>query len=228
MVIDSGIPPVPQVPFAELLLECIDALEHPSLDGDERATHLRLLDAAVNDHRLTVGLRETLSEVADIFRNQGRVHPLDDPNVRTGILAAALTKEIGQVRYVYHGTNFRWLAGMAHEGLVPGRSKVWKDEFVPRSHCDSAVFFTSSWRDAVQWAYVAHLHSPGRPEGKPRTPAIIRLPADGLELEPDARASAPGCLMVRGPVRLVDPHVISGQLSGFPLWRPLAEALATK
>lgn len=230
MLIDSDLPPVPQMSFDDLLLECIDALEHPSMDGDDRETHLQLVGAAVNDNHLDAALRKVLLEVVDIFRHQGMVHPLDDPDPRTERLVTALTHEAGEAvpRYVYHGTIFGRLPLIAKEGLVPGGSKVWRQGEELRPHCDSAVFFTPSWREAIQWAMAAHCHSHGPSKGRHRMPAIIRLPANGLALEPDPRAAAPGCLMVRSSVPLADPHVILGKLSGFPNWRPLAEVLATK
>ncbi len=49
MMIDSDLPPVPQVSFDELLLECVDALVTPSMEGAWRERHLLLLDEASND-----------------------------------------------------------------------------------------------------------------------------------------------------------------------------------
>ncbi|MDP2847365.1 MAG: hypothetical protein Q8O35_04150 [Humidesulfovibrio sp.] len=233
MVIDSDLPPVPRVSFDELLLECIDALVTPSMEGAGREIHLLLLDEASKEPSHSEHLQETLKEVADIFRNPGSINPDHDPSspkARAESLAAALSQELGQAgpRYIFHGTIWGRLAGIANEGLVPGRFTVWNDDVASRKYCDSAVFFTASWRRAVWWADAAHHCSRGRRDSKHRTPVIIRISADGLRLEPDQRAVFPGCLMVRSTVSLVDPHVISGQFSGFPIWRPLAEVLATK
>lgn len=231
MVIDSDLPPVPQVSFDDLLLECIDALKNPSVDGDQREAHIMCLNKAAVAPDVSEELQDTLKKVAETFRNGRGCNLLScllSPNDHGESLAATLAKELGQVasRYVYHGTIYGRLAKIAQEGLVPGRYKVWKDDFVPRSHCDSAVFFTSTWRGAAQWAEVAQAHSSSKKD-KYRTPVIIRVATSGLALGPDPRAAAPGCLMVRSSVPLADPHVILGKLSGFPNWRPLAEVLAT-
>ena len=233
MVIDSDLPPVPLAALDELLLECLEALEYSGMDGDQRETHIQFLAQSASDSRLSAELREILKEVADIFLRQRGIDPMQyvmSKSIHRERVAALLSKELGPVaaRYVYHGTIFGRLAGIAKDGLVPGRFQVWSDDYVPREHCDTAVFFTKTWRGAIWWAQTAHLRSRGRRGGRHRTPAIIRLPANGLALEPDPRAAAPGCLMVRSSVLLAAPHVISGQLSGFPLWRPLAEVLATK
>lgn len=230
---DSDFPPVPQVSFDELLLECVDALVTPSMEGAWRERHLLLLDEASKEPRHSEQLQETLKEVADIFRNPGSVNSTHDPHspkARAEILAATLIQELGQAasRYIYHGTIWGRLSGIANEGLVPGRFTVWNNDVASRQYCDSAVFFTTSWRRAVWWADAAHHCSRGRRDSKHRRPVIIRILADGLRLEPDQRAVFPGCLMVRSTVGLVDPHVMFGQFSGFPIWRPLSEALAIK
>ncbi len=233
MIDDSHIPPVPHIPFDELLIECVDALRHQSYDGQHRSEHIRHLEVAAIDQGQPIEVRDLLNAVAQHFLEQIRFNHLwhmANDDAESVNLAKALENALGDeaARYVYHGTICGNLAGIAKEGLIAGKRPVWSEKLVPRTHCNSGVFFAQSWRGAMNWADIAHYSSRGPRNGRHRTPCVLRIPKLGLALEPDCYRQDGCSQVVRGVVRATTADVLVGRVQGFPQWRPLAEVLATK
>jgi hypothetical protein len=63
-------------------------------------------------------------------------------------------------------------------------------------HAASGVFFTKSWRSAAGWVGASAFDT----DSKPTKGAVIRIPAEGLIVEPDRLSTAPGALVVRQSV----------------------------
>jgi hypothetical protein len=123
--------------------------------------------------------------------------------------------------YVYHGTVWGRLESIAKLGLVPALKPVWTNRTHIQNHCREAVFFTTTWRSAVQWAQAAHSHTRGRRDSLVRRPVIVRIPTNELVIEPDRLAMAPRCLLVRGGVPTANAEAFIAPLAGFPTWQPL-------
>jgi hypothetical protein len=212
----------------ELMVECIDALQGAGWDGRERSEHLEHIEKALQIADAQSDTAELLRAVAAHFRENALISELKQALVsgeKSAALAEALKQKVGSVPYVYHGTVLGRLSGIAREGLVPGKFPVWKKQHVPGNFLKSSVFFTTTWRGAMSWAEATHSCSKGRRDGPYRTPAVIRLPASGLILQPDPRATASGCFMVSGTVHSDDACVIVGRVRGFPTWRPIHDAV---
>lgn len=213
----------------ELMIECIDALQGPGWDGSERGQHVAEIEKAILSEEVSADVADLLLAAATHFRKNAAVPEMTQAmaNRKTpDTLAEALKPKIGPAQYVYHGTIFGRLAGIAQEGFVPSKVPVWKEKQVPRDFLARSVFFTTSWRGAMSWAQAAHLFSRGRKIGLHRMPVVIRIPASGLHLESDPRATVRGCLMVTGPVPSNNAQVIVGEVRGFPTWLPMRDALA--
>ena len=77
----------------------------------------------------------------------------------------------------------------------------------------------------MRWAHSAHLFSRGPRRGRSRYPVVLRVDADQLEAEPDARATGRGCFKVGSsiPPGSIDILVQFGE--PLPRWEPLTEAL---
>ncbi|OAN49955.1 hypothetical protein A6A05_01685 [Magnetospirillum moscoviense] len=214
----------------ELLIECIDALGGPGWDGNERQDHLTFIQQVIEGGDAPAEICDLLQSVATYFREVATVPEMEQAlgnRQRPNALAAELRRRVRDDAYVYHGTIYGRLAGIAREGLIPGKAPVWKERHVPSDFLTSSVFFTSSWRGAMTWAETACHCSRGRRDGLHRTPVVVRLPALGLDLQPDPRATTLGCLMVAGTVPSNRAHVIVGATRGFPIWRPLQDVLAS-
>lgn len=217
----------------EFLTECIEALRAGGCASIDRTDYLKYIAKAVASDGTPEDLRELLSSVAVLFQRDRPFRldaKVDEFDAEVDELATAIQTRITNptTRFVYHGTIYGRLADISKNGLLPGKIPVW-DKNVPKHFLNASVFFTTTWRNAMWWAEVAHCHSKGRKDGLHRTPAIIRLMATGLTLEPDPLANRTGCLMVRGsvPVQVEGAHVILGKVRGVPRWRPLSEALSS-
>ena len=222
----------PSVSLDELLVECIDALRVPAWDSEDRAEHLRLLRAHTRRRNISMEVRSLLKHVSHELGARSPIDFVFDDRSRLrreALVAEVLESEdLNIPRFAYHGTICGRLASIAELGLRPAFKPVWKDPDLA-ARCAEFVFLADTWRGAAGWAQTAHLHSRGRRDGFHRRPVIIRISATGLDLEVDRVATAPGNLQVRGPVSVESAVVFVGPLlSGYPHWRPLAEAIAMR
>jgi hypothetical protein len=213
----------------ELLDECADALSVPTWDGKSRAVHLSFIEEFITRDTTPDIIRGLLNSAAAIFREQQKMDFMSLSKMTAGKELAALIQskmDCSLPRFIYHGTIFGRLTDITKDGiLLPGKVPVWKDQHVPRQFAGSAVFLTMAWRGAMLWAEAAHYRARGRREGLHRTPAVLRLAASGLAIEPDPVAKYPGCVMVKGPVPVKRAEVIVGRVQGFPKWKPLTDVL---
>jgi hypothetical protein len=212
----------------ELFIECADALDGMHYDGNERGTHLQLINEALEKNSTPEPARILLRRVAQQFGKYSTTS-LDILLVNKPKEIAALSSELreylGPSRYVYHGTIQGRVSCIADEGLVPGKHNVWSEAFVSRQLLNQAVFFDTSWRGAMSWAQIAHYRSRGARNGFHRTPVVLRLPTSGLEIFTDPLASKSGCAFVRGQVAVGKADIIAGDVRGVPEWQPIANYL---
>ena len=205
----------------ELLIECAEALRNP---GHEREGHLGHIDLALRNSELTEEAGILLRAVARKFQEHRRIPPMSHmarSDCEAGDIAEAIEAFVGPRNRVYHGTICGRLADITLNGLVPGKQRNWSSRFVPDDHLEGFVFFTNTWRGAMNWAQCAHAKSRGPKDGFHRTLAVIRLSTVGLTLQPDPLAMAPGCLKVQGTVPVTDAVVITGESRGYPEWEKL-------
>jgi len=211
-----------------LLHECVDALD--GFDADRREQHIEYLELAINDPALSGDMKHAFARLVEFFRaNSGsESDPFDEHVERDALLASLLdlAQKVGGTRYVFHGTIQGRLEPIASEGLQPGSNSAWHSNPSLKSRCFDCVFFADTWRAAANWAQMSAAKARGPIMGKFRQPVVVRMSADGLTLEKDKWAVLPGSLMVRGPVGVSDASVFLGPLVGFPIWVPLADALA--
>jgi hypothetical protein len=217
--------PATEHTYAEFLQECADALTVPAWDWRERNRHLEVLQHHLSAPSTPPQEADLLQEVKTEFERQLVLsNPMHAPLlgscrclvVRLQTVAAAN----GGRQYLYHGTVYGRVKAIAKAGLRPGAKPVWREDGL-RGYSDEAVFFSITWRGAAQWAEIAHLHSRGPRAGIARKPVVIRVPAATISAEPDTRAAAPGCVMVRGVVDVGAADVLRGDLKGYPSWEPL-------
>lgn len=216
--------------FADFLVECLDAVSAPNWDPEERGQHLAILRGYLGRPWLLPAEINLLEQVREEFESQMRnPYPafFEDPlsfeagsseNLVERLRALAVSH--GAEQYLYHGTILGRIGQIRRSGLKPGEKPVWKTE-TERAHSDEAVYFSETWRGAAWWAYTAHLQSRGRRDGRHRQPVVIRIPADGLDMEKDIVATTHGCVRVRGTIDVSSGHLLQGELRGYPFWKPL-------
>jgi hypothetical protein len=211
---------------AEVLLECAEALDEAPVDAQHRDQHYARISDLVTTAKLQPRVIELLRSIESRMRALASLNVLDMVVSDRGpdrAVAVELRSLVSSERsYVYHGTVFGRLASIAKDGLVPAMKPVWTNREHIRDHCRQAVFFTTTWRGAAQWADMAHRRARGRRDSLVRRPVVIRLPAGELTIERDPLAMAPGCLLVHGEVATANADVFVGPLAGFPRWQPLA------
>src|SRR5205807_1909766 len=89
-------------------------------------------------------------------------------------------------------------------------------------YCTTGVFFTKSWRSAQNWVGTSAYDT----DRLPSKGAIIRLPREGLPLEPDRRTVRSECLVAF--VKLVEPTNMEVLFPPFTIaskWVSIAEAV---
>jgi len=213
------------LPKEEILLECAEALEHVIVDGSHRELHLGLIDELIAAGKVSGYQEGLLKAVAARMKSLCRLTVFDLASINRDhdvALAAELrSSATASQRYLYHGTICGRLQSIAQSNLRPAEIPVWTNSASLRTHCEQAVFFTTNWRSAVNWAEVAHLKSRGRKDSFNRRKVIIRVGADSLASEPDLRATAPHCILVRDEVAVMNAQVFVSPLLGFPHWIPL-------
>ena len=209
----------------ELLLEVLDALLQPGHDGDTHGEHAERVDgylANCPEGALSHALR---AAQAILERRAGR-DPISfafDYEVGLEDAVAELRAALSSLpHHVYHGTASKHLASISAAGLVPAHSKTHWSSMVDGGHLARGVFFTSTWRSAMGWAFAASHTLKGEPR-KDTVSAVVRLRASDLILERDPRARQQGCLVAQGPISTANADVIVGETRGFPRWQSLSE-----
>lgn len=213
----------------DLLSECFDAVIHCPWDDDNRIDHLFFLNMFISRRNLDENTYALLNNIIKNLSTKTRFFISNDEQKENDILAKQIHSRMSDLnfeKYVYHGTIFGRIKDILNKGLLPGENPVWKEPLVSRQHCNDAVFFSLTWRNAMSWAESAHHRSRGPREGNFRRPVVLRIPMTGLNLEHDPLSMRSGSYMVRSSVPLKDPHVIIGRQGGFPIWRPLAEVVS--
>jgi hypothetical protein len=216
--------------FVDIVLECAAALEATGFDGAVRDTHRAHIGRLLSSAPLESHAKEVL-RISDTLMREFATNPpglFTPEQIQTYRSAAlqlrALVPPDSARQYVYHGTICGRLASIAEHGLIPGHTPVWKGRPHIETHSKSAVFFATSWRGAAWWADVTHFHSRGRRDSHSRLPAVIRVAAEGLAVEPDVLAAQPGCVLVHSKVSTVATEVFVGPLRGYPEWIPILSA----
>lgn len=208
----------------DLMLECADALLCPLWDHEERDDHRIQISAVLASGQLPDHLYDLLTRADGAFEAHSRMRMIDFiSSSRTGdqMLAQELIAQVPlSLQYLYHGTTFAKLAAIADEGLVSGRPSNWKG-LVDEEHLNGAVFFDQTWRGAMDWAMVASSRLKGPKLSKNRQPVILRIRRGANSVEPDQKATKPGCFLVRGNVSALGAGVLVGEQRGIPEWCPL-------
>jgi len=212
---------------AELLLECADALDMAVVDCTHRDNHYARISELAASKELPARVIDLLQAIEDRMRHLATLDELEvavQDRERDRAMAEELRGLAAPSKsYLYHGTVFGRLKSIQRQGLVPAKLPVWTNREHVKAHCRDAVFFTGTWRRAVTWADTAHLHTRGRRDSAARRPVIIRVPAEGLVVESDPVAMAPGCLLVRGAVSTSEAEIFVAPLVGFPHWQRLSD-----
>ncbi|WP_415717304.1 hypothetical protein [Maridesulfovibrio sp.] len=206
----------------EVLVECVDALIHTCWDDNIGNYHIEILSQTIRNMDINTKLYKLLNSAISETQ-KGRRHPFECSSGQQ--LAKQLESWMdanGYSRYVYHGTAFSNLRNIRNEGLRHDLDSNWEEEYVSAEHCNSAVFFDTSWRSALGWAEQACLKSD---EDSP-IPVAIRIPIKDLDLQKDTQATSNGAMMVKGSIKPENYCAIIGRDTGFPNWRPLDEILS--
>jgi hypothetical protein len=198
-------PPVPlprrdlaQIELDEFVIECADAVAHPYIDPAGTKALLGELDRRGVSGELDPQFVEVAQGALKVALAASVMNSmsLDEGKERAEQSAAIQSfSQRGRDEFLFHGTLVSRLLGISREGLIPRkRSKKWGRAAVDE-HAATGVFFTKSWRSAFNWTGPSAIDA----EGKPTKGAILRIPAEGLIVEPDRLSAAPGAFVVRQP-----------------------------
>lgn len=226
----TGLPPVgsksdslppSDIYVMDLMLECADALLCPFWDHEERGDHRKQISAALASAELPDHLSNLLKRADGAFEAHSRMSMIDFiSGSRSGdqMLAQELIAQVPlSQQYLYHGTVFSKLDAIADEGLAAGRPSNWQG-MVDEEHLKGVVFFDQTWRGAMDWATVASARLRGPKASSNRQPVILRIRRGANAVEPDQKATKPGCFFVRGSVSVLDAGVLVGEQRGIPEW----------
>lgn len=213
----------------EFLGECADAIQWAAVDREHRAAHYARISQLVRSRDLQPRVVSLLRAAQATMRAASGASVMDlvmsDRQQDFALVNELRSLALPADAYVYHGTVFGRLRSIAELGLIPALKPVWKTSRYVGAHveeqCQGAVFFTSAWRTAVQWAEAAYSRSRGRRASLARSPAVIRVPTPALTIELDRVARVPGCVLVRGVVSVANADVFLAPLVGVPTWRSL-------
>lgn len=212
---------------AELVADCAEVLACPGYEAGNLATHLTKLRETLRSNAFPPDVA-ALMEAATLEFEALDADPAlvfdGDENRRLALSDALQTasERLGLPRYLFHGTVAMRLPGILHRGLVPGAFPVWRTPELA-SRCAEAVFFSVRWREAADFALVAHSHTRGPRDGPGRRPVVLRLPAAGLNVEVDRLRSSGASRMVKGCVPAAAADVFLPPLRGLPRWRRLSD-----
>ncbi|WP_289036653.1 hypothetical protein [uncultured Roseibium sp.] len=210
----------------DLLIEVVDALLHPSFDCDRQGQHASAIDVYLRD-KAHDAASEELRVAAKLLlsRSTKRTDDFIFEDNSTGKETAERLKERlpRWPYYLYHGTVASNLPSIAEFGLQPALGRpVWK-KFVGPEHLERGVFFTTSWRTAINWASV---HTTGD-DGEYKEGcdvAVVRVLAEPLTYSRDTHARMSDCVVVEGRVSVIGSHYIEGLAPDFPEWQPLTQS----
>jgi hypothetical protein len=230
-VSEAKFPPVPtsrdltKIAAPEFAAEIADAVAHPYTDREGTAALLsellRRCAAGEIDHHFAEVARGGLEAAL-------ASSPMDCLDVRADAGRATLAAELIKLThgseggFLFHGTLVSRLLGIARDGLVPRkRARTWGRAAVD-AHAATGVFFTKSWRTASDWVGAAAYDS----DDRPTKGAVIRIPSDGLTVEPDRFATAPGAFVVRQEViSVANAYVMLWPFSVTSGWMELRQAV---
>lgn len=210
----------------DLVVEVVDALLHPTFDADHHGDHVAAIREYL-DHQPIDAAREELREASAIFLSREGKVPMDFVFNREGAaddIADRLKERLPPWPiYLYHATAASRLRSIAKTGLQPAfRQSKWKKR-VGSTHLEKGVFFTTSWRSAINWGPIQSLEPRGSLK-KQHTVAVIRVRAESLTFEKDSLATQEDCVVVEGSVSVIDASYFEGCAKGIPVWQPLEEA----
>ena len=153
--------------------------------------------------------------------------PLEFSSQAYGIVSVGDVRlALGGPRFVYHGTTLGRLESIRQHGLLPDQAAVWKEGHL-QQHRESGIFFADTFGGAEGWACFAFSRCRGRRASIKRRALVLRLPAEGLILDRDRRAMAPGCLVSRQAVDVSSAEWALAGSGQVPHWRGIREQLAS-
>lgn len=213
--------------------EIIEALAIPVVANDVDKL-LKITDRAKLAFQQTSNL-ELLVKAEKIFEHR-RGKGFEDFIFRRDRAAEYVISELRKIfplwpYFVFHGTSTKYLSSILENGLVVGwgSKSRWKN-IVDDQHLNSGIFLTDNWRGAVSWAQSTALTRESKLRKDGSRPVIIRVKARDLELFPDVRARAPGCLVSRNNIEVAatSGFVIDtpGTPSELAAWSPLQALVA--
>lgn len=206
----------------DLVVEVIDALLNPVFDGDRQDAHVDaiicFLQRVPHDPA-----NEDLCLASDVFRTRKSMSTTDfflgDNTAAIAVAERLKTRLPRWPYYLYHGTVATNLQSIARSGLIPAFGRpVWK-KLVRSEHLGRGVFFTTSWRSAINWALAYTTDSDGtQKEG--HIVAVIRVLAEPLTFRLDPLARTNDCVIVEGGTPVESAHFVEGPDPGIPDWKP--------
>ncbi len=218
--------PVSDTFVSELILECVDALLSPMWDHSERDGHREQISEVLSNAELTTHLRDLLIKADCTFEEHSRMNMIAFLGKRRSGdrgLAEQLMAQVPQdMQYLYHGTVFGKLGAIADKGLAPERPSIWEG-MVEEEHLQDVVFFDQTWRGALDWATATSARSKGPKTSKSRQPVVLRVKRGDHIIEPDRKATKPGCFFICGTVPALDAEVLIGEQRGIPSWIALRD-----
>jgi len=203
---EAEFPPVPPprrdlalIERDEFVIECADAVAHPYTDQDGTKALLGELNRRGIAGELDPQFLKVARGALEIALSVSAIDFMLSEEGKARAERVAAMRRFSQgcgEDFLFHGTLVSRLLGIAREGLVPRkRPKKWGRAAVDE-HAASGVFFTRSWRSAAGWVGASAFDA----ENKPTKGAIVRIPAEGLVVEPDRLSTAPGAFVVRQKV----------------------------
>jgi hypothetical protein len=181
--------------LAETLIEIIEALNGPASANDTDA----LLELVQRGKSADLNDEGSLDQAAMIFENR-RGREAQHFMFRADRAAQEIAAELKAMfpswpHFVYHGTSTKAISSIYQKGLIARVGKSRWTGVVDDKHLASGVFFTDTWRGAIDWAYGTALTRAWKPRKDESRPVVLRVLAADLSLQPDILARRSGCLV---------------------------------
>lgn len=212
----------------DLVVEVIDALLHPSFDGDHHFQHVAAIRECLERQPIDaakMGLLEAIEVLGNRYEQDPMRFALETDTAAIAVADRLKAHLPHWPVYLYHGTVASRLSSIQKSGLQPAfRGSRWGKR-VGADYLEQGVFFTTSWRSATNWS-PAIKFGPDGGTTRRRTVAVIRLVAERLKYEKDGRARTLDCVVVPGGVPIDDASYAEGWPRGMPNWLPLKKALS--